>query len=122
RFVPGVLHNLPVPASQTEGHAMSGDLLTAADEDIEIEPEPEVEIEIEPESEAVPTSEPAAAIPENVRTDRAGLEVGALVPARGLVEVLPADFKLPALIKFIPNPALRIAADQAGTYALGLAV
>jgi len=38
------------------------------------------------------------------------------------MEVLPADFQLPALIKFVPNPALRIAADQAATYALSVAI
>lgn len=39
-----------------------------------------------------------------------------------LMEVLPADFKLPALIKFIPNPALRADADQTAVYALSIAV
>lgn len=93
---------------------MPADLLTFpnADEEVAIpadeEPaiaaesdEPTIEAESEP---AIPTVEPVA------------------LAALPFVEVLPADFKLPTLIKFVPNPALRVAADQAGTYALGLKV
>lgn len=47
---------------------------------------------------------------------------GDVIAPVALMEVLPADFKLPALIKFIPNPALRAHADQAATYALGVKV
>jgi hypothetical protein len=39
-----------------------------------------------------------------------------------LMQVLPADFPLPALIRFVPDPALRSAADQAAKYALSLEV
>ena len=39
-----------------------------------------------------------------------------------LMQVLPADFRLPALIKFVPNPAVREAIDHAAHYALNLAV
>jgi len=93
---------------------MTGDLLTQTNDlDIPIEPDAEVELEIEPELE--PEPEPDAAPPPSDAS-------AAIEPSRGLVEVLPADFRLPALIKYIPNPALRIAADQAGTYALGLTV
>jgi ribosome assembly protein YihI (activator of Der GTPase) len=80
---------------------MSGDLLEFPSDDLEIEPEPEIALEIEPEP-SVPVV-PAA-----------------LVPA--LVEILPADFPLPALIKFVPNAALRAAVDDAATYALRLTV
>lgn len=74
------------------------------DVDIEIEPEADIEIEIEPE--------PASPVPPSTE---------ALEPAR-LMEVLPADFRLPALIKFVPNGALRVAAEQAASYALSVAV
>jgi hypothetical protein len=89
---------------------MSGDLLTFPNggDDIAIEPddptiEPDLEIEPEPETPAVVSAKDVAA------------------PV-ALMEVLPADFKLPALIKFIPNPALRGEADKAAAYALGLQV
>lgn len=39
-----------------------------------------------------------------------------------LMQVLPADFPLPTLIRFVPDPALRIAADEAAKYALSLEV
>lgn len=45
----------------------------------------------------------------------------AIVPA-ALMEILPADFQLPLLTKFIPNPALRGEADKAATYALSMKV
>lgn len=88
------------------------DLLTFPnpDEDLAIEPDDEPGIEPEPELEIEPTPEPPAA---------ASRQALAVLP---LAELLPADFDLPALIKWVPNPALRIAADQAGTYALNLVV
>lgn len=39
-----------------------------------------------------------------------------------LVEILPAGFPLPSLIKFVPNPALREAADAAAATALAIEV
>jgi hypothetical protein len=90
---------------------MTADLLSFpnADEEPAIElDEPAIELEPEPESPSA-TSLPATASPTSIETT-------------ALMEVLPADFRLPALIKFIPNPQLRVAADQAGTYALGLTV
>jgi hypothetical protein len=39
-----------------------------------------------------------------------------------LMQILPADFQLPALIKFCPRPELRAALDQAAAYALSLEV
>lgn len=77
------------------------------DEDVAIEPD-DIAIEIEPEPEPSPEVEPDA-------------PSAALAPLP-IVEVLPADFKLPLLVRFVPNPALRRAVDEAGTYALSLAV
>jgi hypothetical protein len=86
---------------------MSADVLNfdrpAEDVEIPLVDEPEVALEPEPEIEL----EPAAPL--------------ALV-STGLVEILPADFKLSPLVKFIPNPQLRIAADQAATYVESIAV
>jgi hypothetical protein len=92
---------------------MNGDLLmqTEPDDDVAIEPEADLDIEVEPELELA--IEPETGIAPATETAFAPL---------ALVEILPADFKLPALIKFIPNPALRVAADAAATYALGIAV
>lgn len=88
---------------------MSDPNVAVEEPDIELEPEeddflledddPEVESNPEPESAAV-------AVPS--------------VPA--LMQVLPADFPLPALIKFIPNAQFRVEAEQAATYALSLEV
>ncbi len=89
----------------------------------EVEPliEPEPEPEPEPESEPAPETEP---VTDGGRAVSAGANpVGgptlALVP---LMDVLPADFALPALIRFVPDGRLRAAADQAATYALGVDV
>jgi hypothetical protein len=46
----------------------------------------------------------------------------ALAPAPGLVEVLGADVRLPDLMKWVPDQALRTAAVEAAHYALGLDV
>lgn len=37
-----------------------------------------------------------------------------------LMQILPADFQLPQLIKFVPDPAIKLALDEAVTYALSL--
>lgn len=42
--------------------------------------------------------------------------------SHGLVEILPADFPLPSLVKFVPNQALRSAVDHAATTALAVVV
>jgi len=39
-----------------------------------------------------------------------------------LMQVLSADFQLPALIKFVPKPELKAALDQAAAYALSLEI
>jgi hypothetical protein len=85
---------------------MSPTMLTDDTEpELELEPEPEPEAEPEPEPEAEPEPEPSVAL--------------ARVP---LMDVLPVDFALPALIRFVPDVRLRAAADEATAYALGIAV
>lgn len=78
---------------------------------IEPDAEPEIELEIEPEIEALspPSFEP-----------RAVVDV-ALVPMP-LMEILPADFPLPALAKFCPDQRLKVAIDQAAAYVLSIDV
>lgn len=92
---------------------MTGDLLmqTESDDDIAIEPESEPEIAIEPDAELAIEPEPAIAPATEM----------AFAPL-ALVEILPADFRLPALIKFVPNPALRVAAEESASYAMAVAV
>lgn len=50
------------------------------------------------------------------------MEVQLQPAAMPIAELLPADFRLPALIKFCPNPAVKAAIDQAAAYALKLEV
>ncbi len=83
---------------------MTPDLLL----DCEPEVEPELRLELEPE--------PAATIAAMAVT------VGALAEPASLVEVLPADFPLPALIRFVPNPGLRVLAGTAAVQALAIDV
>jgi len=80
------------------------DLLTVDDEpEIPME-EPEIPMEPEPEIVQVPEPEPAALAPV------------------ALMQVLPADFPLPALIRFVPDVRLKAQADDAARYALSLNV
>ncbi len=74
----------------------------------ELEPEPEIELEIEPEIEPEPEPE---APPETTAL--------AVMP---LMSVLPADFPLPSLAKFVPDVTLRQAADEATVYAMSVEV
>lgn len=39
-----------------------------------------------------------------------------------VLQILPADFELPKLIRFVPSPALRTQADEAASYALSLTI
>jgi hypothetical protein len=71
-------------------------------------PEPELEIEPEPEPEPEPEAEPEPA--------------AAPVASVALMQVLPIDFPLPSLIRFVPDVALRQAADEATVYAMGVEV
>lgn len=82
-------------------------------DDLQIEPD---EPGVEPEPDDVPIDD----VPREVRDEPvAPSEQIARVP---LVELLPADFRIPILTKFCPNPELRRKADEAGTYALALKV
>lgn len=90
---------------------------------LEIEPdEPLLEIEPddEPSAEApgpgpAPSPAPEAPISSVPNEGDSGVAVS-------LMTILPADFPLPALTRFVPNPALRVATEQAATYALGVDV
>lgn len=59
-----------------------------------------------------------------IEMERPALEVGPpmAVAVLPITEILPADFQLPLLTKFVPNAALRKAADEAAAYALGLGI
>ena len=93
---------------------------------LEIEPEDDTPLlEIEP-ADATPSgaapgddASPPAAVAPLPSVPNGGDSVQ---PPAALMEVLPADFPLPSLIKFVPNPQLRVAADQSAAYALGVEV
>lgn len=85
-----------------------------AADDIAIDPDPVEDLAIEPEIEPGIEPEPAPEPPA------AAIPAGLISTA--LVEILPADFPLPLLARFIPNPALKLAAEQAASRALALAV
>lgn len=73
--------------------------------ELDIEPEtPSAELDIEPEAELEIEPPPAS------------------VNTSALMQVLPADFPLPTLIRFVPDLALRQAVEEAATYALSLDV
>jgi hypothetical protein len=91
-------------------------------EEVTVEPEPLVpEIEVEPEPDApVEVEKPAGLTPVQERQVAEALrDLDAVVP---LAEVLPADFPLPVLTKFVPNVLLKQRADQAAVYALSVDV
>lgn len=94
---------------------MNQELLTPVEDDIPIEPDADVPIEIEPELEIEIEleTEPAVLLPAAAMSEAE--------PAR-LMELLPPDFRLPALIKFIPNQALRVASENAAASALAVVV
>jgi hypothetical protein len=103
---------------------MSEDLLIDDEPDIELEPDTDEDIVLEedegsqaPGDSAVIPPTPAAPIPSVPN----GGDSGQLAPV-ALMQVLPADFPLPALIKFVPNPLLRTRAEQAAAYALSIEV
>lgn len=81
-----------------------------------------IPLEIEPDEPYTPALdiEPDEAAAPPAQALVAGL-VEELGPA-ALMTVLPADFPLPALIKFVPRAELKIAAEQAATYALKIDV
>lgn len=82
-------------------------------QDLMMEPEEDTGID----DLSMPTIEPALEIePEPV----AGM-VSAPV-AQPLMQVLPADFPLPALIQFVPDATLKAALDEAVAYALSVGI
>lgn len=90
----------PAPASWAPGRVVETEIEL---EVTELEVEPELPLEIEPEPAAAGSLDPA-------------------VISTALIEVLPADFQLPLLTKFIPNPALRTALHEAVQQALAVEV
>ena len=72
---------------------------------------------------AVVDDEPDIDIPPPIAAVATGPAIveTALVPV-ALMEVLPADFPLPALIRFVPDGRLKAAAEQASAYALAVDV
>ncbi len=69
-------------------------------DELEIEPEPELEIEPMPPMDGAQTPTASAA----------------------LMQVLPADFPLPLLTRFVPDLKLRVAAEEAARYAIAVDV
>lgn len=89
--------------------------MTANFDDLQLEPEltaEEFAFELEPIEE-----QPAAAA-----TPAATVAAAPEPSPVALMQVLPADFPLPTLIRFVPDPALRTAAEQAAKYALSLEI
>lgn len=85
--------------------------------------EPEDDLGMEPDEPAAvselgiePEAEPLADVPAGPA------QPAAVETAAPLMEILPADFPLPALIRFVPDPKLRTEADEAAKYALSLTV
>lgn len=82
------------------------------------QPELELEMELEPESPETP-----AELELEIEEDAEPVaEAAVTVTAQPLVEVLPAEFQLPTLIRFVPDVRLRQAADDAATRALAVDV
>lgn len=85
-------------------------------DELELEPSAEeFALELEPEAAAAAVTEAFAAVMHKASAPAEPEPVA-------LMQVLPADFPLPALIRFVPDPALRVAADAAARYALSLEV
>ncbi len=76
---------------------------------------PPVPDDTEPTLDPEPVLDPEPDIDPDVATGAT-----ALVPA--VMQVLPADFPLPALIRFVPDGRLRRSADEAAAYALSIKV
>lgn len=72
-------------------------------QDLEVEPDEPTSLDVEPDAPSAPVAVMA------VQLEPMPLP---------LMQVLPADFQLPALIKFVPDPAIKRAVDDAVSYAL----
>lgn len=81
-------------------------------------------MDLDPADAAAVADTAQLALDAMVEEVRAGVAVAPEPPAQpaALMQVLPADFPLPTLIRFVPDPALRAAADEAAKYALSLEV
>lgn len=79
----------------------------------------ETELEIEPELDIEPDAAPAEE--SEIEPEPEPTTSAALV-ARPLIEVLPADFQLPLLTKFVADVRLKERADHAASYALSIDV
>lgn len=77
-------------------------------------PEPEIPLDDEP---AIALDEPEVAIDQASPVERAEADAPS-----ALMQVLPAGFPLPGLIRFCPDVRLKTAAEQAAAYALSLDV
>jgi hypothetical protein len=96
--------------------AQADELAEPPDEDLL--PPPEDEQDPEPESEPQRGLDPAT----EAKVAEALMEMDAVAPLRALVEILPADFPLPSLIKFTPDTRIRLAADEEAAKLLAMAV
>lgn len=86
-------------------------------EELLIDDEPELDLEPEGDDEDVALEDDTE--PEQEPEAKTGPVAVAPV---ALMEVLPADFPLPALTKFVPNPLLKVRAEEAANYALSVDV
>lgn len=85
---------------------------------LDIEPEPGEDMrDLLPS--VAPDAPPAA---EDVRGIMKGVPRAPEPAALAIAEVLPSDFPLPALVRWVPNQALRVELQQVTSYALGLTV
>jgi hypothetical protein len=102
-----------LPFSQQDDKAAPlGDPLTGEPNRTE-EAEPEIGLDDEPSIPLVDEADPATSPP----TSRVQA-----VEAAALVEVLPADFPLSPLMRFVPDSRLKLAVNDATAYALGIQV
>src|SRR4051812_42736393 len=85
------------------------DAIPLEDDDVVIEDEGD-DVVIEEEETTEPTPDPPAT----------AASVDEAIQSVALVEVLPADFQLPLLTKFVPDQRLKAALDTAVAYAIGL--
>jgi hypothetical protein len=95
------------------GTALGAVDVAQVDVEIELDPSPAPVVddpEIELDMEEAPTA-PIAEAPAS-----------AIVEPAALMQVLPADFPLPSLIRFVPDTRLKLALDTAAAYALSIDV
>lgn len=79
------------------------------------------DLDIEPETEPVDAPAHAEPVVMDLEPEPEPQQTAAVVSV-GLVEILPADFPLPLLTRFVPNAQLRADAEKATAYALSLTI